>query len=390
MPPVVAPAPYAAPTQPVAPGPFPQPVAVNVAPGAQSGGILQVLSDVWTGVVNFFKRLFGSAGTNTPAPPAPGGLAGDDATLAAQFGLLADPANVAAFKATLAGVKAQPNVIGPGFVGPDTVGELQQVLTQLGHPVPVTGQFDAKTAEALMSWKTSVGLTENFRFANGRPGTVPFVDARTRAKMIAVLSGNPAHPGPNGMTTAPVSPPPVAPLPAPLAPLPAPVAPPPAPVAPLPAPAAPPPAPVAPLPAPVSPAPLPTPAPVTPTSPAATSTQLTADEAKVAQEAGIKATKDNVAKFLAAAAALELELGIVGPGLNDTRDTMLEVQQVLNQFGARLQLTGSFDAATVEAMLAFKKAQGLVQDYVMADGTPGVHPYVDGRTKAHLIKLLGG
>jgi peptidoglycan hydrolase-like protein with peptidoglycan-binding domain len=371
LPPAVVPMTYAAPTQPGAPLAQPQPVVVAAAPGAQSVGIMQVLSDLWSGVVNFFKRLFGSA---APVAPTPVTLPGDDATLAAQFGLAADPANVAAFKATLANAKAEPNVIGPGFVGLDTVTELQQVLGQLGHPVPVTGQFDAQTAEALMAWKASVGLTETFRFANGRPGTIPFVDARTRAKMIAVLAGNPNHPGPNGLPPSPV------------APAPAPLAPPPAPVAPLPAPVAPPPAPVAPLPAPVAPLP----APVAPVSTSGTPTQLTADEAKVAQEAGILASKENVARFLVAAAALETEQGVVGPGLNETRDTMLEVQQVLNQFGARLPLTGAFDAATVEAMLTFKKAQGLVQDYVMADGTPGVHPYVDGRTKAHMIKLLGG
>jgi peptidoglycan hydrolase-like protein with peptidoglycan-binding domain len=374
IPPAVSPVPYAGPLPSVAPVAQPQPVAVSVAPGAQGVSITQVLTEVWTGIVNFFKRLFGGAGHNaSPVAPAPGGLAGDDATLAAQFGLLAEPANVAAFKATLASAKSEQNVIGPGFVGLDTVTELQQVLTQLGHPVPVTGQFDAQTAEALMAWKASVGLTENFRFANGRPGTIPFVDARTRAKMIAVLSGNPTHPGPNGQNVAPLPPaPPPAPLPAP------------------PAPAAPAPAPLpAPLP-PVVPAPLPTPAPTAPVAPTGPTDQLTPDEAQVAKDAGIQATKDNVARFLAAAAALELEQGVVGPGLNDTRDTMLEVQQVLNQFGARLPLTGAFDPATVEAMLAFKKAQGLVQDYAMADGTPGVHPYIDSRTKAHLIKLLGG
>ncbi|MEB3329706.1 MAG: peptidoglycan-binding protein [Candidatus Sericytochromatia bacterium] len=379
LPPVVAPVTYAAPSQPTPASSQPQPVVVAAPPAAQRASITQVLSDLWGNVVSFFKRLFGA-----PTPQQPVTLPADDATLAAQFGLAADPANVAAFKATLAQARSEPNVIGPGFVGPETVTELQQVLGQLGHPAPLTGQFDAPTAEALMTWKAAVGLTEGFRFTNGQPGTIPFVDARTRAQMIAVLAGAPGHPGANAPSPSPTAPPPVAaaPPPTPVAPPPASVAPPPVPVAPPPVPVAPPPTPVAPLPSPT--APTPTPAAPTPSS------QLSAEEAQIAQEAGILATRENVSRFLAAAAALEVEQGVVGPGLNDNRDTMLEVQQVLNQFGANLPLTGTFDAATVEAMLAFKKAEGLVQDYVMADGTAGVHPYVDGRTKAHLIERLGG
>jgi hypothetical protein len=182
-----------------------------------------------------------------------------------------------------------------------------------------------------MRWKTSVGLTEPFLFANGQPGAIPFVDTRTKEKMIAMLSANPATP-------------------------------------------------------PVSVAPAPVVAPVTPVTPPAS---LTPEEAQIAQAGNLLPTANNIAAFQAAAMLLELDTAVVGPGVNDSRETVLELQQVLNQLGYTVFATGVFDQGTTDAVLKLKRAHGLLEVYQLADGSPGVHPFIDARTKATLIKLLG-
>jgi hypothetical protein len=384
--------PYAAAPAPMA---APQPVMVNVAgqPQAQGTGILEAVKGLFTGIINFFKKLFGG-GTATTVPgtvpgttpgttPVPGATA-DDATLAAQYGLRNDPANVAAFREILARTTAEAGVIGPGSTNRDAIIELQQVLTQFGHPVSVTGNFDPATAEALMAWKAKVGLTENFVFANGQPGTTPFVDARTKTKMIQILTGAPGTSTP-ATTTPPVVTPPVA----------TPPAPPPPPPAPPPAPPAPPPAPPPPPPAP-APAPSPAPTPTTPattpptTSTPAAATGLTAEQTQIAKQAGILETVDNFAKFMTAAQAIEAATDVIGPGLRDTKETCTELQQVLKQFGYDVTINGTFDQATVAAVLKFKKDNNISYGYQMADGSAGVHPYIDKPTKDAMIKKLGG
>jgi hypothetical protein len=107
---------------------------------------------------------------------------------------------------------------------------------------------------------------------------------------------------------------------------------------------------------------------------------ITAEEQQVCTQAGILATKENLTKFLAQAQAIEASADVIGPGLRDTRDTVNELQQVLKQFGYAVNVTGTFDQATVAAVLKFKKDNGVSYDYLMADNTPGVHPFIDQRT----------
>lgn len=353
--PVSTPTVYTAPVAGSAAAPQPVSVAVNTyqAPGAASAqpGIMGVLGSLFSGIVNFFKGIFGKlfAPANGPAPapvvttptqpqtPATSGP--DDATLAAQFGLAPDAANVAAFKQTLASQQAEPDVIGPGSANTEAVKELQQLLSGWGYQVSATGQFDPATADAVMQFKTATGLTEAFKFANGQPGVTPFIDNRTRAKMLELLQGNqapaqPAQPAPTPGTTA-------------------------------------------------------TPAtPATPAQPAGTA--LNAEESALATQFGILATKANFDAFMAEAAKLETEANVVGPKLNEAPEAVTELQTILAQWGYAVTVNGQFDAATVAAVNKFKQDNGITYNFQMADGTAGVHPYIDGRTKEAMIKKLGG
>lgn len=356
--PVSAPTVYAGPVAGSAAAPQPVSVAVNSyqAPsvaGAQPG-IMSVLGGLFSGIVNFFKGIFGKlfAPANGPAtgpvvttptptqPQTPTTTGPDDATLAAQFGLAPDAANVAAFKQTIASQTGEPDSIGPGSTNTEAVKELQQLLSGWGYPVPATGQFDPATADAVMQFKTATGLTENFKFANGSAGVTPFIDNRTRAKMLELLQANqapaqPAAPAPTPGTTQ---------------------------------------------------APAPTPTPATPTPAGA----LSAEEAKLAQDFGIAASRANFDAFMAEAGKLEQEAGVVGPNLNATPEAVQELQTILGMWGYAVTVTGQFDAATVAAVNQFKRSNGISYNFQMADGSAGVHPYIDQRTKDVMIKKLGG
>ena len=114
---------------------------------------------------------------------------------------------------------------------------------------------------------------------------------------------------------------------------------------------------------------------------------LTPAEQEMAEDNGILATKENVAAFTAEAMALQAQIP-VGPGSVDTQ-AITELQQVLTGWGYPVAQTGQFDAATEAAVLKFKRDNGLVATYKMADGTQAVHPYIDESTKQFMLKKLG-
>lgn len=195
--------PYGAPQAPMAPMVAAPPTAMTVPVAPQStGGIMQVVKDIFSGIVNFFKKLFGGGGATTVPGTTPGTVPGttpgttpagqvDDATLAQQFGLRNDPANVAAFREILARTTAEPGVIGPGSTNADAVKELQQVLTQFGFPCAVTGQFDAATVDAVLKFKRANNLGASYKLADGTAAVHPFIDEATKQAMIRKLSGQP-------------------------------------------------------------------------------------------------------------------------------------------------------------------------------------------------------
>jgi N-acetyl-anhydromuramyl-L-alanine amidase AmpD len=335
---------YVAPQGPVG-GNAPQPVTVAVntyqaQPGqvqaaAGGNGVLSMIGNLLSGLVNFvknaFSKIFGAAGTPPPPPPTaptqPGTTTGgpDDATVAAQFGLLNTPQNVAAFKATLSAQQAEPNVLGPGMNNPEAAAELQQLLAQWGYPVQATSQFDAATADAVMKFKAANGLTENFQFSNGQPGVTPFVDNRTRAKMLELLTSGQA-PAPGTATT-----------------------------------------------------------PTQPTTPA----QPTGDAAAIAAQFHLAPDAANVAAYQAAAAEA-LGKGAIGPG-NAPSDAVSELQTLLAQWGYAVPTTGQFDQATIDGLLTFKSQNNLTDArFKMSDGSVGITPFVDEATQAVMLKKLEG
>jgi hypothetical protein len=128
-----------------------------------------------------------------------------------------------------------------------------------------------------------------------------------------------------------------------------------------------------------------------PTTPATTQYQaagLSAEEAQIAQQQGILATRENFDAFVKEAQALEAA-NAVGPGSTD-KDAVTELQQVLTTFGIPVPVTGQFDQATANAVLQYKKSKNLTASYKLADGTPAVHPFIDDATKNAMIAQLGG
>jgi peptidoglycan hydrolase-like protein with peptidoglycan-binding domain len=140
--------------------------------------------------------------------------------------------------------------------------------------------------------------------------------------------------------------------------------------------------------------PVPT-APVTPVTPApvtpAPGTQyqaapLAGEELAIAQQQGLLATRENFDAFMKEAQALEA-VNALGPGSTQT-ESISELQQLLAGWGYAVAATGQFDQATIDAVTKFKKDNGVAATYKLADGTPGVHPFVDEATKAAMIKRL--
>ncbi|MEB3223893.1 MAG: peptidoglycan-binding domain-containing protein [Candidatus Sericytochromatia bacterium] len=130
----------------------------------------------------------------------------------------------------------------------------------------------------------------------------------------------------------------------------------------------------------------PAPGPIVPQPAAPTFNGLTANELALAQQQGILATRDNLDAFLREAQTLEATHAL-GPGSN-TPDAIAELQQALQRLGFRVAPSGAWDQATTDAVLAFKRSQGLVGSYRLADGIPAVHPFIDEPTKQALIRSL--
>ncbi|MEB3330049.1 MAG: peptidoglycan-binding domain-containing protein, partial [Candidatus Sericytochromatia bacterium] len=284
----------------------------------------------------------------TPAAPSPTpddpNLTADEQALARTHGLLATKANLAAFTREAEALEAA-SAPGPGSSQAEMITELQQLLAAWGYSTTPSGRWDEATTDAVTRFKQDHGLVASYRKADGQPAVHPFIDEATKRVMIAKLeAATPptSAPTPPASTQAPIPPP--GSLPA----------------------ASPPNA--------------------TPPAPAAGAT-LTAEEAQLAQQHNLLATRDNVTAFAREAQRLETS-GAMGPGALQA-DLVRELQQVLTQLGFATPATGTFDAATEAAVLAFKRSHQLVAPYKLADGTDAVHPFIDEQTQQALISKLG-
>ncbi|MEB3285334.1 MAG: peptidoglycan-binding protein [Candidatus Sericytochromatia bacterium] len=355
-------------------------------------GVMGALGRVIQNVIDFFKRLFksnasaptlpGSTAPATPVNPATG-LSQNELMVAQQNGIQANRDNFNLFMQEAQALESS-QALGPGSTNSDAIRELQQVLQSWGYAVTPSGQWDGATTEAVLAFKRSNGLGASYRMADGTPGVHPFIDERTKQAMVnKLLAAQNGTTSPSTTTTPPVTPPP-APAQSPVL---TPVAPPPPPPPPVAAVPAPPPPPPPPPPIPVGdvttvPVP-PAPAPATPPQ---TSDTLTADEAKIASENGLLATKSNVEAFLKEAQNLETTKAL-GPGSQDA-DLIRELQQLLNSWGYNLPTTGTWTPETTEAVLKYKRENSLTASYQLADNTTAFHPFIDEATKQAMVKRL--
>ncbi|MEB3329703.1 MAG: peptidoglycan-binding domain-containing protein [Candidatus Sericytochromatia bacterium] len=113
---------------------------------------------------------------------------------------------------------------------------------------------------------------------------------------------------------------------------------------------------------------------------------LSTQDLALAQQQGILPTRDNLEAFLREAQALEATRAL-GPGSIEPA-AIAQLQQVLQRLGYRVAPSGTWDQATSDAVLTFKRAQGLVASYRLANGLPAVHPFIDEPARQALRKAL--
>ncbi len=120
-----------------------------------------------------------------PAPaPAPQALTAEEMAIARTIGIVPDRANFNRLLEEMGAIHDQ-NAMGPGVGQPKYVSQLQEVLARLGYPVPVTGQFDEATTQAVLKFKRDNPKPfYHFNFADGTTGILPFVDEATKALIM--------------------------------------------------------------------------------------------------------------------------------------------------------------------------------------------------------------
>ncbi|MEB3203806.1 MAG: peptidoglycan-binding domain-containing protein [Candidatus Sericytochromatia bacterium] len=352
------PAPAPAPPAPVTPAPVP-PAPVTPAPPAQ------------------------------PQPPVTPG-ATDFQAVARQYGLMATAENVQAFLAEVKGYEAE-GTLGPGTGKADGVRDLQTALTRLGYAVPVTGQYDGATIQAVISFKRAEGLRQTYKAADGQWAINEYASPVVLQRLIQKLQAAPAAPV---TPQAPVQPQaPFVPAPAP-----APAAPPVNPMIPVavgdmvPSTGRPAPSPYVPVPSAPAANPM---IPVadsglvpstTPPSAPVPSGGVDARQQALANQYGLLATAANVAAFEAEIRSYTQD-GTLGPGSPQT-DAIRDLQAALSRLGYAVAPSGQYDGATGQAVIAFKRANGISQRYMAANGQAAVNEYADRRTLEVVMQRL--
>ncbi|HEY9898840.1 MAG TPA: peptidoglycan-binding domain-containing protein [Pantanalinema sp.] len=122
------------------------------------------------------------------------------------------------------------------------------------------------------------------------------------------------------------------------------------------------------------------------TQPATPAQQPNASWQAIATQYKLQPTEANVHAFLAEVQTYQTD-GALGPGSTDA-GAIKDLQSVLAKWGYQVAATGQYDAATAQAMIAFKQANGLKQTYLAADGNPAVNEYADKGTLEFIMKKL--
>lgn len=139
---------------------------------------------------------------------------------------------------------------------------------------------------------------------------------------------------------------------------------------------------------PVAPSSPPQPAPPAPVpAPPLRPAELTSEEKAIATAVGIPATRGDFDMYVDEMGAVH-DQNALGPGCVQPR-YVSELQQLLASYGYQVAVTGAFDAATTAAVLKYKRDHGSPFSlWHSADGSIGVHPFIDEATKAALLNTL--
>ncbi len=372
----------AAPAATSAPAPVAaQPTAQQPVAQSQVQPMAQVLSQIFSGLMNALKGIVGwianlfkqQPATQPPAgqtqppvtqppvsqppvvqppvsqPPATGV---DYTAIARQYNLLATPENVQAF---LNEVKTYETdgALGPGSANAQAVKDLQTVLAKFGYAVPATGVYDNVTAQAVIQFKTQNGIRQSYKAANGQPAVNEYADKQTlefiMKKLEAAMAQPPVAQPP--VVQPPVSQPPVVQPPVVQPPV-------------------------------VQPPVVQPPVVQQPTQPATGGVNVAA----IAQQYNLLATAENVQAFLNEVKTYETD-GALGPGTTNT-SAVKDLQTILAKFGFAIPATGTYDNATAQAVIQFKTQNGIRQSYKAANGQPAVNEYADKQTLEFIMKKL--
>ncbi|MBM3259923.1 MAG: hypothetical protein FJY99_09275 [Candidatus Sericytochromatia bacterium] len=158
-PPVVAP--VAAPALPAPQAPAAAGGTIVVLQGFFAKA-MEVAGNMFRGIVNFVKRLFGQ-----PVDDAATTLTPQDRALANQYQLQPSKANLDAFRAEV-GTYAGSGTLGPGTGNADAVLQLRAALGRLGYQVSASGGYDEPLGIAVQRFKMDNNLHQTYRAANGQ------------------------------------------------------------------------------------------------------------------------------------------------------------------------------------------------------------------------------
>lgn len=255
----------------------------------------------------------------------------NDAALAKQYNLLDTPANVDAFLSEIKGY-ASDGTLGPGSTNTTAITDLQKALERLGYNVPVTGQYDSATIQAVLAFKQANGIHQAYQAPDGTWAVNEYAGPTTIQAIMQKLQASmqPASTSASTSSSSPASAPTL--------------------------------------------------------SPSSASSQPAVNDDAIAKQYGLLDTQANVNAFIAEIKSYQAG-NALGPGSTNT-PAIRDLQTALSRLGYSVSVTGQYDSATSQAVMAFKRANGLHQTYEAADGNYAVNEYADSQTLALLMQKL--
>lgn len=228
-------------------------------------------------------------------------------------------------RAFLAEVGAyQSGAIGPNHGTPEQIKQVQAALRVAGYDVTPSGSFDEATSLAVMHFKQERGLYQTYRQEDGSFAVNQYVDQATAEALYGVVQRVDDVVAAVEADDAQK-----------------------------------------------------TGAAAAPAAPAESGWQA------LAARYNLLATAENVKAFEAEIATYD---SAVGP--ESTKADVGRVQATLARLGYAVQPTGTFDDATAEAIMAFKRQAGIRQGYRLANGDPAINEYVEPTTELRMRAAL--